>query len=308
MADKLKILCNTTSYNYDQYPEGLELVKNDRRRRLTEDEVIGLVKKYDPVGIIAGIEPISEKVLEAAGNLKAISRCGIDIECIDQKAAKRLGITVTRSHHAPDVPVAELTVTMILSLLRKLRELDQMVRSGRWERKVTGLLRGKMVGVIGCELMGSRVSSLLSGFECGLMGYDPGVQAHDFCEMVSFDFLIKNADIITLNMPLREENYHLIGKDEISLMKDGVIIVNASRPGLIDEDALVWGLESGKVGGAALDVFEEEPYDGPLIDFDENTILTPHIGSSAGTYRFDIEKDAMDNLLAALRKKGVKVS
>jgi len=182
-----------------------------------------------------------------------------------------------------------------------------MVRTNQWERKVTGLLRGKMVGVIGCEILGTRVSSLLSAFECGLMGYDPGVQAHDFCEMVSLDFLIRNSDILTLNMPLREENYHLIGDKQIEIMKEGVIIVNTSRPGLIDEDALVRGLESGKVGGAALDVFEHEPYAGPLIKFSENTILTPHVGSFAGTYRFDIEKEAMDNLLEALQKQGIKI-
>lgn len=307
MADPVTILCTTTSYLYDDYPETILLIRNPLRKRLSEKEVEELIRKHNPVGIIAGIEPLTEKVLASAGGLKAISRCGIDIETIDQKAAKKLGITVTRTHHKPDVPVAELTIAMILSLLRKLRTLDQMVRTNRWERVVTGLLRGKMVGVIGCELLGTRVSSILSAFDCGLMGYDPGVQAHSFCEMVSFDFLIRNSDIITLNMPLRDDNYHIIGEEEISKMRDGVIIVNTSRPGLIDEDALVRGLESGKVGGAALDVFEEEPYNGPLVRFKENTILTPHVGSHAGTYRFDIEKEAMDNLIAALRKKGVAI-
>lgn len=307
MADKVKILCNTTSYNYSEFPGTIHLIKNSRRKILSEKEVDELIRKHDPVGIIAGIEPLSEQVLASARSLKVISRCGIDIETIDQKAAKKLGITVTRTHHAPDVPVAELTVAMILSLLRRLDTLDDMVRTNRWERVVTGLLRGMMVGIIGCEILGTRVSSLLSAFECGLMGYDPGVQAHDFCEMVSFEFLIRNSDIIALQMPLRHEYYHMIGKEQIAMMKDGVIIVNTSRPGLIDEEALVEGLESGKIGGAALDVFEEEPYTGPLIKFKGNTILTPHIGSFAGTYRFDIEKEAMDNLLDALRKKGVKV-
>jgi D-3-phosphoglycerate dehydrogenase len=307
MTEQVNILCNTTSYNYDEFPEGIRLIKNSQRKRLSEKEVEELVRKYDPVGIIAGIEPLTERVLESAKNLKVISRCGIDTETIDQKAAKKLGITLTRTHHAPDVPVAELTVAMILSLLRKLGSLDNIVRTKRWERKVTGLLRGKMVGIIGCEILGTRVSAILSAFECGLMGYDPGVQAHGYCEMVSFDFLVRHSDIITLNMPLRQENYHLIGEKQIALMKDGVIIVNTSRPGLIDEDALVAGLESKKIGGAALDVFEEEPYAGPLIRFTENTILTPHVGSFAGTYRFDIEKEAMDNLLDALRKQGIRV-
>jgi len=307
MTEKLKILCNTTSYNYSEFPDSIELIKNTQRKVLSEKDVEDLIRKHDPVGIIAGIEPLTQRILESTSRLKVISRCGIDIETIDQKAAKKLGILVTRTHHKPDVPVAELSIAMILSLLRKLGTLDKMVRTNQWERKVTGLLRGKMVGVIGCEILGTRVSSLLSAFECGLMGYDPGVQAHDFCEMVSLDFLIRNSDILTLNMPLREENYHLIGDKQIEIMKEGVIIVNTSRPGLIDEDALVRGLESGKVGGAALDVFEHEPYAGPLIKFSENTILTPHVGSFAGTYRFDIEKEAMDNLLEALQKQGIKI-
>jgi D-3-phosphoglycerate dehydrogenase len=306
MEEQLNVLCNTTSYNYCDIPGTIRLIKNSRSKRLSETEVLDLIRKYNPVGIIAGIEPITERVLSSAKDLKVVSRCGIDLETIDQKAARKLGITVVKTHLAPDVPVAELTVAMILSLLRKLPELDGMVRTNRWERKVTGLLSGKMVGVIGCEVLGTRVSSILSAFGCGLMGYDPGVQAHGTCEMVSFDFLIRNSDIITLNMPLRPDNYHLIGKEQIGLMKNGVIIVNTSRPGLIDEDALAEGLKSGKVGGAALDVFEKEPYTGQLINFRENTVLTPHVGSFAGTYRFDLEKEAMDNLLEALRKQGVK--
>jgi D-3-phosphoglycerate dehydrogenase len=138
------------------------------------------------------------------------------------------------------------------------------------------------------------------------MGYDPDVKMHAYCEMVSLDFLLRNADIITLHMPMREEYYHLIDAEAIDKMKTGVILVNTSRSGLIDEKALVAGLENKKLGGAALDVFEEEPYPGPLIGFPENTILTPHVGSFAGTYRFDIEKEAIENLLKGLQKQGIK--
>jgi D-3-phosphoglycerate dehydrogenase len=172
---------------------------------------------------------------------------------------------------------------------------------------VTGLLKGKMVGVIGCGILGTRVSSLLAAFDCNLMGYDPDVKMHAYCEMVSLDFLFRNADIITLHMPMREEYYHIINAEAIDKMKAGVIIVNTSRSGLIDEKALVAALENKKLGGVALDVFEEEPYQGPLIQYPENTILTPHVASFAGTYRFDIEKEAMDNLLKGLKKQGIKV-
>jgi D-3-phosphoglycerate dehydrogenase len=217
----------------------------------------------------------------------------------------KLCIIVTGTHLAPDIPAAELTLAMILSLTRNLNKLDSMVRKNQWERKVTGLLRGKMVGVIGCGILGTRVSHLLSAFDCNLIGFDPDVKMHAYCEMVSLDFLLQNADIITLHIPMREENYHLINADAIAKMKTGTIIINTSRSGLIDEKALVAALDYQKLGGVALDVFEEEPYQGPLIKYPENTILTPHVGSFAGTYRFDIEKEAMENLLKGLKKQGV---
>jgi len=307
MESRYNILVNTTSYNHGEHPSSLILIKNPHKRKLTGAELSELISEYDPVGIIAGLEPISEEILQKAGNLKVISRCGIDLETIDLKAAKRQGIIVSGTHLAPDVPAAELTLGVILSLVRQLRLLDEIVRSGNWERKITGLLKGKMVGIIGCGILGTRVSSLLYAFDCGLLGYDPAVKMHDYCEMVRLDFLLKNSDIITLHMPLREENYHMISTEEIGKMKKGALLVNTSRPGLVDETALAAALESKKLGGAALDVFEEEPYSGPLIRFRENTILTPHIGSHAGNYRFDIEKEAMNNLLEGLKRKGIKV-
>ena len=305
MEKPFNILCNTSSYIHGEYPSSINLIKNPYRRKLTGEELVRLIREYDPVGIIAGIEPITEEIINMAGNLKVISRCGIDLETINLKAAKKRGIIVTATHLAPDVPSAELTLAVILALVRQLPQLDNLVRNHKWERRVTGLLKGKMVGVVGCGILGTRVSSLLYAFDCGLIGYDPSVKMHDYCEMVSLDFLLKNSDIITLHMPLRKDNYHIIGAGEISKMKDGAILVNTSRPGLIDEEALVTALESKKLGGAALDVYEQEPYQGPLIRFRENTILTPHVGSFAGTYRFDIEKEAMDNLLDGLKKKGI---
>jgi D-3-phosphoglycerate dehydrogenase len=305
MENQINVLCNTTSYNYSGYPKSINLIKNPQKRRLTVEELDHLIYDFDPVGIIAGVEQIGHETLKAAKSLKVISRCGIDLETIDYRAARKMGIIVTGTHLAPDVPAAELAVAMILSLTRELKQLDNMVRRNRWERKVTGLLKGKMVGVIGCGILGTRVSSLLAAFDCNLMGYDPDVKMHAYCEMVNFDFLLRNADIITLHMPMRKENYHLIDADAIAKMKTGVIIVNTSRSGLIDEKALVTALEDKKIGGTALDVFEEEPYQGPLINYPENTILTPHVGSFAGTYRFDIEKEAMENLMKGLKKQGI---
>ncbi len=307
MENKINVLCNTSSYTYSGYPKSINLIQNPQRRRLTGEELDQLISAFDPVGIIAGVEPIIHETLKAAKSLKVISRCGIDLETIDYRAARRLGIIVTGTHLAPDVPAAELALAMILNLTRKLNQLDRMVRKHQWDRMVTGLLKGKMVGVIGCGILGTRVSSLLAAFDCNLIGFDPDVKIHAYCEMVSFDFLLRNADIVTLHMPMRKENYHLINADAIMKMKEGVIIVNTSRAGLIDEKALLAALENKKLGGVALDVFEEEPYLGPLIDHPENTILTPHVGSFAGSCRFDIEKEAMENLLKGFNKQGITV-
>ena len=305
MESKITVLTTTSSYNYPDYPGSIELVKNPHKRKLTDEEVMAFLKKYDPAGIIAGVEWLNEKVLQQAPNLKVISRCGIDLYSIDLKAAKKLGISVYGTHVAPDIPAAELTMTMIMGLIRKIRVLDDLVKNDKWERRVTGLLYGKTVGIIGCGIRGTRLSSLLPPFGCQLLGYDPDVRRHEYCEMVKLDDLIGQSDVISLNTPLTRHNYHLIGWDEIRRMKDGVIIVNTSRCGLIDEDALVEGLKSGKIGGVGLDVFEEEPYRGPLIQFREQTILTPHVSSHAGTYRYDIEKEAMQNLIDGLRRQGV---
>jgi D-3-phosphoglycerate dehydrogenase len=305
MENKITVLTTTSSYNYSDFPDSINLVKNPRKRRLNEEEVINFIKEHNPVGLIAGVEPLTEKVLQEAVYLKVISRCGIDLYSIDLKAAKKLGIIVSGTHVAPDVPAAELAITMMLSLIRKIRQLDSLVRNNQWERRVTGLLYGKTVGIIGCGIRGTRLSSLLPSFGCQLLGYDPDVRRHEYCEMVKLDNLIRNSDVITLHIPLTQDSYHMIGKPEIEKMKDGVIIVNTSRCGLLDENALVEGLRSGKIGGVGLDVFEEEPYRGPLIDFPDNTILTPHVSSFAGTYRYDIEKEAMQNLIEGLKKQGV---
>ena len=258
MENKITVLTTTSSYNYSDFPDSINLVKNPSKRRLNEEEVINFFKEHNPAGLIAGVESLTEKVLLEATNLKVISRCGIDLYSIDLKAAKKLGIIVSGTHVAPAVPAAELAITMIMCLLRKIKLLDDLVRTNRWERKVTGLLFGKTVGIIGCGIRGTRLSSLLPAFGCQLLGYDPDVRRHEFCEMVKLDNLLEKSDIITLHIPLTRDNYHLIGDVEIDKMKDGVIIVNTSRCGLIDEDALLEGLKSKKVGAVGLDVFEEE--------------------------------------------------
>jgi len=307
MDKKITILCNTSSYTYTEFPASINLVKNPFKRKLTEKEVLELVRQHNPDGIIAGVELLTEEVMKSAPNLKVIARCGIDLDSIDQKAARKFNVILYRTHVAPDIPAAELTVAMILGLLRQLKQLDDIVRQNLWERKVTGLLYGKRVGIIGCQIIGTRVSYILNSFGCSMIGYDPEVRRHEYIDMVDLDYLVSHSDIITLHMSLGKENYHLLCDREFEMMKPGAVIVNTSRGGLINEEALVKALQDKKIAGAAIDVFEEEPYQGPLLKFTENTILTPHIASYAGTYRYDIEKETMDNVIEGLRKKGIEI-
>ena len=307
MGQQITVLVTTSSFNVEGSPPSINLVKNPFKRRLSEEEVKELIARYQPDGIISGVEPLTRDVLESAGRLKVISRCGADLYSIDSKAAKKLGILVYNTSTAPDLPVAELTLAMILCLLRRIKEMDNLVRTSQWQRPITGLLSGKTVGVIGCGIRGTRVASLLEPFGCQLIGYDVNVRRHEYFEMVSFGQLVTLSDIISLHAPLTGDNYHLIGEVEISKMKDGVIIINTARGGLIDEDALYRALLSAKVSGAGLDVFEHEPYQGPLNNFKGNLILTPHIGSFAGTYRYDMEKEAMQNMIEGLAKQGLEV-
>ncbi|MGB9498881.1 MAG: phosphoglycerate dehydrogenase [Dissulfuribacterales bacterium] len=305
--DKFKIILITTS-SFGQYDkelireiesQGFNAIVNPYRRKLTETEVSKLIDEHQPVGIIAGVEPLTRCVLKHARNLRVISRAGIGMDSVDLDAAKALGIDVYNTPDAPTVPVAELTVGLMLSLLRRIHITDGGIRRKEWLRPMGNLLQGRTIGIIGCGRIGSCVAGLLAGFECKITGYDPASPGTDCIPMADMDSLLKQSDIVTLHLPYSKENYHLIDAKAIGLMKKGACLINASRGGLVDEDALIKALRSGHLAGAALDCFEEEPYSGPLSGFD-NVLLTAHIGSYAVEGRVMMERQAMENLLGAL--------
>ncbi|MBF0467754.1 MAG: phosphoglycerate dehydrogenase [Desulfamplus sp.] len=174
-----EILITTSSFGtYDSTPvdrlksAGFEVVMNPHGRKLTEDEISYLIQTHRPVGIIAGVEPITADILKTASNLKVISRCGIGMDSVDTKAAADVDIIVTNTPDAPTIPVAELTVGMMLSLLRRIHRSDSAIRSGQWHRPMGNLVFGKTVGIIGCGRIGSYLASLLYSFKCTILGYD----------------------------------------------------------------------------------------------------------------------------------------
>ncbi|MBF0258819.1 MAG: hypothetical protein HQK62_08275, partial [Desulfamplus sp.] len=179
-----KVLITTSSFGlHDTAPldrlkdSGFEVVMNPYNRKLTEKEVSSLLETHAPVGIIAGVEPLTASVLQKTSGLKVISRCGIGLDSVDTQSAEQMGIVVTNTPDAPTIPVAELTLGLILSLLRKIHRSDSAIRNGQWHRPMGNLLFGKTVGIIGCGRIGSYVAQLLAPFKCRILGYD--AYSHD---------------------------------------------------------------------------------------------------------------------------------
>ncbi|CAN2040217.1 Hydroxyacid dehydrogenase [Candidatus Magnetomoraceae bacterium gMMP-15] len=277
----------------------LKPILNPYKRKLTETEVKELIIKYKPLGIIAGVEPLSREVLNVADNLKVISRCGIGMDSVDIKAAKEFGIAVKNTPDAPTIPVAELTLGLILTLLRQIHISDSSIRNDEWKRPMGNLLNGKTVGIIGCGRIGSYVAKLLFSFGCTVFGYDIVFGQHNKIIMTSIEKLLRKSDIVTLHLSYSNDSNNFMNSERIRTMKKGAILVNTARGELIDEDALYEALKNSQLAGAAIDCFKDEPYKGRLKEL-KNVVLTAHIGSYASEGRLLMEKQASDNLLGVL--------
>ncbi|MFA5148728.1 MAG: phosphoglycerate dehydrogenase [Candidatus Omnitrophota bacterium] len=294
-----KIAITTTTFaEYDKKPvescreRGYEVVVNPYGRKIKPEELLELAK--DAVGLVAGTETIAEESLLKLKSLKVISRCGAGIDNVDVKAAGKLGIKVFNTPDAPTLAVAELTVGLILNLLRKVRRMDAAVREGKWEKLMGNLVSGKKVGLIGFGRIGRKVAGLLGPFGCEITYADPFIDdGVGGFKRLSLQEVLSRSDIVSIHVPA---GGMLIGENEIGMMKKGSWLVNASRGGVVDEGALCKALKSGHLSGAALDVFAKEPYEGALKGLD-NVILTPHIGSYAVESRIGMEMEAVKNLL-----------
>ena len=283
--------------------EGLKIILNPWGRKLKEEELSKLLKDHGPVGLLAGTEPITREVLDAAkDHLRIISRVGVGWDNVDREAARQMGIRVSRTSGVLTQAVAELTIGLILSALRSISSNDRLIRQGKWHKTMGGLLSGKIVGIIGFGHIGQRVGELVAAFGAKVLYYDPQPMDAPWAQAVSLPELLAQAEIITIHASGRGK---ILGPDELkNICKRGVLLVNTARGGLIDESALQECLENGKVSFACLDVFEDEPYCGPLCSL-ENVILTPHVGSYAREARVLMERTAVENLLNGLREVGV---
>ena len=296
----MKVLITTTTFaKYSEEPlrilkeKGIEYKLNPFGRKLTEEELMKLLDEDRYLGIIAGTEPITSKVMKANPSLKIISRVGVGLENVDLKAAKELGIKVFNTPEGVTEAVAELTVGLILNSLRGLNLCDRNIREGIWKKRMGNLFKGKTLGIIGFGRIGQKVAEISRCFDANVIFYDIAKIESDFARQVSLDYLLENSDIISVHISGKNE---VLSGNELSKTKDGVILINTSRGEAIDEDKLYEMLTAGKIAYAGLDVFESEPYKGKLAELD-NVILTPHIGSYALEARMLMELAAVKNLV-----------
>ena len=305
----MNVLISTSSFaRYSREP--LELLENlgasyrlnPQGRKLTSEEIASLLGDVD--GLVAGTEPLTREVLERAPRLKIISRCGTGLDNVDLDAAAQLGIEVRNTPDAHVDAVAELTLAAILDLLRHVTEADRAIRSGEWRKPMGRLLRGKTVGLVGLGRVGRRLIELLEPFGVTILATDPRMDpeyaGRHGIAYVSLDDLLERADVVSLHLPFSQDIRHLLNSERLGRMRPDAVLVNCARGGIVDEVALAEALLRGSLGGAHIDTFEREPYEGPLKEL-QNVTLTPHIGSYAVEGRVRMEREAVENLIECLR-------
>ncbi len=275
---------------------GVEYVLNPHGRALTEEEAKGLLKGC--AGVAAGTEPLTAAVMAALPELKVISRCGVGMDSVDLEAAKARGIAVRGTPDAPTRAVVELTLGYALDMLRGLSVMNSELKSGVWKKRMGSLILGKRVGIVGFGRIGRAVAKAFAALGCEAAFYDPFVERADYPKM-ELEELLGWADIVTLHCSKPKDGSRVLDAKRLGLMRQGAWLINAARGGLVDEQALYENLKSGKLAGAALDVYEREPYEGPLKEL-PNALLTPHIGSYAREARITMEIETIKNLLEAL--------
>ncbi|HOV06107.1 MAG TPA: hydroxyacid dehydrogenase [Anaerolineaceae bacterium] len=278
---------------------------------ISADDLLKVVGEYDAL-IVRGRTKVTNAVFEAGKKLKVVGRAGVGVDNIDLEAAKAHHVTVVNSPLATTVAVAELTLSLMLSLVREIPRADASMKSGKWLKKeFEGReLYGKTLGVLGFGRIGSAVAARAKAFEMKILAYDPVVSAEEIRarggEPVSLDDLLKQSDMITMHMPLTSESKHLLNREAFSKMKDGVYIVCAARGGVIDEDALLEALNSGKVAGAALDVFATEPPGETELVAHPHVIDTPHVGAQTVEAQTRAAHDIAEEVLNALAGKPLR--
>jgi D-3-phosphoglycerate dehydrogenase len=250
----------------------------------TEAPLDEIIDRYDGI-VIRSATKMTRELIERADRLKVIGRAGVGVDNVDVDAATRRGIVVANAPESNVVSAAEHAVGLLLALARNIPQAHAALVEGRGERSKWGgvELADKVLGVLGFGRIGRQVARRALGLQMKVVAYDPFVSAERFRELgvesATFDEVLQRAEFLTLHLPLTDETRHSIDADAIARMRDGARLINAARGELVDEAALVAALESGKLAGAAVDVFSKEPSDGPLLSA-PNIVVTPHLAAS----------------------------
>jgi D-3-phosphoglycerate dehydrogenase len=270
-----------------------------------KDKLLEVIGQYDGLAIRSASK-ITEKIIAAATNLKVIGRAGIGVDNVDIPAATKKGIIVMNTPFGNSITTAEHAISLMLSLARQIPEADASTRASKWEKnRFMGVeVTSKVLGIIGAGNIGSIVADRAIGLRMKVIAFDPFLTPERAVTMgvekVELDELLRRADFITLHTPLIDATRNIISAEAIAKAKDGVRIINCARGGLIDEAALLEALKSGKVAGAALDVFLEEPaVNNPLFDL-PNVICTPHLGASTGEAQENVALQVAEQISAYL--------
>ena len=292
--------------------DGLSALAEDDRFDVTHiddsssEAFLEILKVADAL-VVRSATKIGPAMIGLAPELKVIGRAGVGIDNVDVDAASASGVAVYNAPGGNTIAAAEMTMALILSLIRKIPAAERSVRDGHWDRSAFkgNELRGRTLGLIGAGRIGGEVARRCQTFGMDCIVYDPYLTpdraASINVRLVDLNNVLDNADVISIHVPLTDETRHLVDDDALSRMRSGVLVINASRGGVIDESALAHALEAGAIAGAALDVYEREPLpdDSPLRDA-PNLVLTPHLGGSTSEAQVEVAREVAVHIVRHL--------
>lgn len=291
--------------------EGLALLRQeldvDNRDGISREELLDIIDQYDAL-IVRSVTKVNEELVKKGTRLKVVGRAGNGVDNIDVDVCTKYGIIVANTPDSNTISAAEQTISLLLSSCRNTAYANDFLKSGTWDRKpFRGIeLYGKTVGIVGLGRIGSMVATRLKAFNMRVIAYDPYIPDQRFErygveKKQTLEELMRESDIITVHTPRNEETMHMINEQMLSLAKDGVRLVNCARGGIIEEKAILKGLDSGKVASAGLDVFEEEPaVNNPLFKY-KNVVVTPHLGADTFEAQKRVGENIAEQVIMALR-------
>ena len=292
--------------------EGIEILKKqkdaqvDVKLKLPAEELVKIIGEYDAL-VVRSETKVTAPILDAAKKLKVIGRAGVGVDNVDVPAASKKGIIVMNTPDGNTISTAEHTLAMMMALSRNIPAADASMRQKKWDRKkFTGVeLYGKTLGIIGLGRVGREVALRAKSFHMEIMAFDPYLTEEAAgkagFKKATVEEIVKTADYITVHTPLTKDTKGIIGEKEIAMMKEGIRLINCARGGIIDEKALAAGLKSGKISGAAVDVYEKEPPEDYIYSELPNTVLTPHLGASTEEAQVSVAIAIANQVLETLR-------